>query len=844
MSSFGEFDQSLAWIHKNPSANAQPTLAPFSSAQLQAFGTALVDGFLSQVLLAITGVLGPTVSAALGLTQWANELAADASNALATANGANTTATTAQNNWITFLEGIGLSPTEVSSLTSWWNGLWAWITGSPTQPALTSGTAAPSITNSASQAQTVPNFPNAASVQGGGTGWSWNSAISYNNSGGSVQFSCTGVQGQLEGVLFPVQPGQYVTLSAELQWSGVTATGSPFQLQLVPYNGTTPGTPITVAQITSPGINSPGWTQPTPVTSGPVNDGVYTVPPSGVTNAQMMLTVLPSATTGTVYWSGCTDSTSGGYLPTIQANLAAVQQLSNEATAALTTMLQSWGSAVSAFFSNYNWTTLFNSFSSALTTYWTTVTELDAEEVPALNQLFQSLLGINPSTGLTDPASVAGPDGAATLVDTFDNMWNQSISALGGDLSAIGLSGFAQALSSLAISPTSPMANVVSVAQANNQTLAIVDNCPISAGLESTVESNGPSDFAASLSSAQVTQTASRGTCITMSQAKTLGFVQWFGVYTAAPTGFVINFYQQDSSGDLTYLFSSPDLSGTISASGVPWYLWDIPTASQITVTAGDVIAVEFQIETSGAVNAWGFMAPQTTPHPSASTKYKGFSQNWAGAPASTISAASIGWAQAAPYVGVGVGTVPATPFFPQMNYYTIVGTFTHEIPVWANLIDVVGLGGGGGGQGDTLSGNGSGGAGGSWATQTLVVGTDITVGGTITITVEAGGAGGAYSTPGSAGGPTTFSWVNPTTGPQTLVAAGGLGGQPSVNNTSTGLSPGNETFGAAPSPYPGGGAVTGTPGGFPGGGGAGGTLGEYGFAGASGEAWIYDYQS
>lgn len=100
--SFSAFDAAISpSVHTDPAAtttSAFQTPAPFTAQQLEAFGVAFVDGILADVLLALTGVLGPGLSAALGLTQFAQQLQTDAANALAEAEGATTTANNANNN--------------------------------------------------------------------------------------------------------------------------------------------------------------------------------------------------------------------------------------------------------------------------------------------------------------------------------------------------------------------------------------------------------------------------------------------------------------------------------------------------------------------------------------------------------------------------------------------------------------------------------------------------------------------------------------------------------------------------------------------------------------------------
>jgi hypothetical protein len=702
------------------------------------------------------------------------------------------------------------------------------------------------VTNITESVQPLWDFPDAAAIVDGSGAWTWDGTQDHTGAAGSgsAQVVADGTFKAMRGVPVPVQPGQVLNPQSYVTWSGVEAPSgtSPFQMQLVPFSGPenalVAGTPFLPdgAEITSPGAGA-DWT---------VINGSYTVPAEGVTAVQLRIVVTEDATGGgTVNWDDCTENVTGGYLSILENDLETLKEDSAGIKAAYATFLQSCATAIASF---TDWATFSAALQAAWSTYTTTVSGLEADEVFTLQQLFSAVFGIDPNSGLTSATHVEGVGGFADMESTLTGWINQLGAALNGNVAGAGdLTWLAQLMSDIGVNPKSPLAGVVTSAQTSAQILATVDNCPVSAGLENTVESNGQYQTAATLSGELVAKTTSRGTFITVSQAKTLGFVQWIGEYTAAPTGFVINFYKMDGSGNLDLLFSSPDLSTTIFNT-VQWYLWDIPTVHQIAVQAGDVIAVEFQITTTGTVNAFGYTAPVAGNHPSAAVKQLGFSQNWAGAAASTIASGSIGWSQYAPYVGLGVGTPPPTPYFPQQTPFPASGT--HTALGWSNFIDLVGVGGGGGGEGEILIDIGAGGVGGTWVTQTLTVGVtntvasgmDIPVGGVITVTVGQGGAAGPYFTPGSPGTATTFSWVDMAGATQTVTAAGGLGGQLTTNPYSYGLSPGNisyqgQTYVGGPDAY---GISTGN---APGGGGAGGKPLLFGFAGAAGQGWTVDRQ-
>lgn len=483
---------------------------------------------------------------------------------------------------------------------------------------------------------------------------------------------------------------------------------------------------------------------------------------------------------------------------------------------------------------------------AAWNTWIVTVTRLSSAQTFSLQQFWNSLFGLNPSTGLTDPSKVGGINVGETLVDTLTTGLNELGAALGGDVAdSGGWSWLANLMAGLGVNSTSPLAPIVESAQTSAQILAIVDSEPVQQNLEATVVSSGDHKLAVALTSSPITQTASLGTIVTAGQAKTFGFLQWMGAYTAAVTDFVANFYRMDASGNLVLVFTTSDIGPSVPST-MAWIL-DVVTA--LPCAATDLIGIEFQVVTSGTVVPWGFTAPPAGDHPTSLVKKAGFSQNWAGAAATDIAAADIGWVAKAPYIGLGVGTPPPTPFFPQQKPYYV--SSTHIPASWATRVDLVGVGAGGGGEGETGAGNGDGGTQGGWegvtltvgVTNTVAAGMDIPIGGVITITVGAGGVGGAFFTPGSDGDDTVFSWVNMAGTTETITCSGGLGGQPSTNLTSWGLSPGNFTFDDYP--YTGGALnAVGGVGNRPGGGGCGGAAFQFGFAGGRGQAWTVDRQT
>jgi hypothetical protein len=205
------------------------------------------------------------------------------------------------------------------------------------------------------------------------------------------------------------------------------------------------------------------------------------------------------------------------------------------------------------------------------------------------------------------------------------------------------------------------------------------------------------------------------------------------------------------------------------------------------------------------------------------------------------------------PYVGLETSSPPPPVYPDKQKAFVTPGVMTQKLETWVTTVDLVSLGQGGGGQGETGGTVGRGGSPGQWATRTLVVGTDIVAGGTLTITIQADpsssgvnapASGGAYFADGHAGAATVISWVDPGGTARSLSGAGGAGGglANGSNLTTYGQSPGNITFNGYA--YTGGGAALVPEDGLaPGGSGPGGQPFQYGFNGARGQAWTVQHQ-
>jgi hypothetical protein len=229
---------------------------------------------------------------------------------------------------ISYLNGIGQAANDAwtqvqdflltgdwSDLSTAWQDIFQAIFGSSTSLGLVGSIPAPAVVDVVQNLQPVFDFPDTASVSAGSQ-WSWDGTHDHTGvaGSGSAKVVANGVLQALRGTPGAVQPGQTVTGSAYVMWSGLVSSGSPIQLELIPYSRTGStlfaGSPVTVASIASPG-SSGSWTHLT---------GTYTVPSSGVDAVQLRLVVTGSATAGSVWWDDCQANVSGGFLSDMQAD--------------------------------------------------------------------------------------------------------------------------------------------------------------------------------------------------------------------------------------------------------------------------------------------------------------------------------------------------------------------------------------------------------------------------------------------------------------------------------------------------------------------------------------------
>lgn len=440
--------------------------------------------------------------------------------------------------------------------------------------------------------------------------------------------------------------------------------------------------------------------------------------------------------------------------------------------------------------------------------------------------------------------NIRGPQGIADMLTAYQNILDGLGTAnANGNLSNVQLADMFQSQGTTAVAA----AQALELAIESHTKLTNTSNQPVFNGLQPTGEvtfSLASIPAGSTLPSVNLSAGSSIIGFINCGQAVTKGFVE-FLAEGAGGSGVYLNIYKVDpSSGDLSLLWASSDISGSVPNGSWGWVSATLPGNEEIPVTIGEIVALEIVAQDSAiSVAAQQLAVPD---HPSSVPKNLGASRvtsSSGGVSPSAVSVSKLTFSGAfsagvveVPFISFGISNVPPTYEPPNQVVFTSHGTFTYPIPSWVqsgDFIDRVALGAGGGGDvGSTFlifANPGAGGAPGEWASDTLVYGTDIPVGTTeLTVMVGAGGAAGDSPTAGGK------SWISGT-GVKTLTAAGGAAGGSSVASGG-GEGPGNTTY-QGRTYFGGPNVASASPGSYPGGGGGGGI--NAGAPGADGEVWI-----
>lgn len=437
--------------------------------------------------------------------------------------------------------------------------------------------------------------------------------------------------------------------------------------------------------------------------------------------------------------------------------------------------------------------------------------------------------------------NILGLGGPADLWQTVQTTWDQIISGLVGEV------GTGASLADL-FNITYQVSSSSALGRMGWDILGIRSNKSLFTGFSQTSTSNlnmaslafAKSGGVPTAPTVPVTQAAALTSYHRVEESIDVQMVGWTGYGIDSMTAFYVNLWTMDpNTGARALQHHSGNLVGLLSPS-MQDNIYDMPVA--VHLEPGDLFGIELHPVGSGTHHVVGDQTWRNFDHPTA------FPRRWSSkrnagtssaAPASPVADADIDYATTyVPFVEYGIkSTNVARPHSDDVRYYGTVGAWTVVIPLWCNVIDIVGVGAGGGGQGCGILW-GEGGHAGVWNSSRVTRGVDIPMGTeTLTVAVAAGGAGhdGLLGDPGDPGGAATVSgagWAG-------FSAPGGAGGSLS-NLDIAGKSPGNYVFDGVT--YAGGAAantISGR-GNAPGGGGAAATISfTNGGNGAPGAIWL-----
>jgi hypothetical protein len=516
------------------------------------------------------------------------------------------------------------------------------------------------------------------------------------------------------------------------------------------------------------------------------------------------------------------------------------------------TQQDAWGTMMASWKTTLNngaldWTTKISQLESAFSTYQQVAQGVASAQVITVTSIINGLLGINPATGSTQQAQVEG----------LDNYFTELGAALTGN-SGTAAGPWAW-LGQLIADYYTMTGQAHSTAIDNANVLAIQNNASSLGGLDDTTEANMPLSSVNLANTSGTYQTATTGnmTLVRCQKTSNKGAVAFLAAVNSGPvTSLILNIYKfNKATGGFDFLQVTGNLASQLSGTTPKWIRALLPGgAGQIATSPGDVIGIMPVAGPATSVRIYGQAMSIIPAHPTAVQKNVE-AQITTYTTGNPIPAANVQWLGSfISYMALEVTNLPAD-FHPDYSTpYTTSGSQT--LDTWAKFVDLVGVGQGGGGQGETGGTVGRGGSPGQWNGKTLVVGTDIAAGGTISWTVQPNpssqgtseaGSGGAYFGDGQDGASTVFTWTKPGVGTQTLACPGGVGGgiHNGSNATTYGQGPGNYTFpasGPSARTYIGGAAaLTPASGNPPGGSGPGGQPFQYGFNGARGQAWVVE---
>ncbi|QJD50428.1 minor tail protein [Mycobacterium phage Chris] len=671
--------------------------------------------------------------------------------------------------------------------------------------------------------------------------WTLDSTVGRTSPGSALTLADGTIHELLSVDLIPVAPGTKLDVEGWVKRSNVTGTNGSIYLGLTAYSDTKGATQATAA----PNRPTVALMAAVSGTSDWVKlSGTYTVPATGVASVRLRLAVTNGATVGSIWFDDLRLAKGTNLL-----HIDFVDGLGDElagAWAAIEDTLDRIGKTLGLD----KWQEFLNAAAGGIG--GTIHSIIDRIVHLGLDGSFDASQLINVKNIPTLPNIVMeGINGIANIGESIQNTIDYLWSAFTGQHgTGKNMAALAQAAQQTSLDIT----QAVRLAQAHTAILSERRNKPAYVGLADTVEASFPLTEIASgttMPTVAVTSTVAPMGFVRCAEGSTKGFVQWIGSGVANITGFFVNVYRMNAAGDLTLIHTSPDLQSQLTAAAA-WQAYVFSFANQTVVEPGDVLAVEFILTGSGTHQVAGIASSWVPLHPTAAPRRLGASRNpvtGGRAPsAGIIPAANVVYTGGLPYVSLGISNVPAGYEPPSTAEYEEAGTYTYDVPEWAQYLDIVLIGGGSAGGSSFAFTSGQGGWYGTWASKTLQRGVDFPANARqVTVVVAAGGTitGGA----GNAGGTSAVTWLDVNGVQQQLVGEGGpWSGQGPTHN---GGNPNGHSYGqGAPNyqfrgkTYFGGNDANTAPGSRPGGGGSGGPPYLQGANGGTGCVWVTARQS
>jgi len=477
-------------------------------------------------------------------------------------------------------------------------------------------------------------------------GWLWD--LIGRTAAGSATVECDGnANGHgLLGTVIPVDEGQTFTAECWLTWSGLTATGFPFVLQVV----TDSGGVADIASVASPGASG-GWTQLT---------GNYTVP-SGVETIRIRLFVASTATAGQVWFddatirrtslmqkgfvAGLVDNldTIFGYFATLLDGVLGTGHTFEDLADAIATGLGQAATAIDNFttiLTNAGGLTVaaFGTLIANLNTMLTQISDIfNGATITPLNTVVTQIQDWwNANTAyLQDIPNTAvqgvigfGADIGASVQALSDAAW-QGLRAFLGVPSGVGPPQVASAGQQVRVD----LNNASDIAAAS---AAVIANQAITKQSFLAIDPSADPVFplsnitGSSPSTVSVTQAKSVMGAIGLPDAGTKKSVVWLGGSLTNITAVYVNLYKVDTTtGALTQTHASANIIGSLSnpGSGVAWNFYNLPSTAFFATAQGDWYVAEIVVTGTGTYSVVGISNSWMPNHPTVFPKSLGNSR-------------------------------------------------------------------------------------------------------------------------------------------------------------------------------------------------------------------------